>query len=439
LPPLPSFYQQIAHDDEMYGVFDLPIRPYMALNYHSPYYTYSSYYEMHQMIHGKGIVAGYLGRYFVYHPLFAHVMNNSISVLPFHADVLIDGKPANRYANVLYDLARYNYRYVVWHKPHPAYWGYTEDSWGEWAAAEFVETVFGDQPAIAQDAYATVYAVPALAEASPLTTTIALRESPEQNYLETITERRWGIPSATFYVASPTAELAYLEPIISQIEPGRPETATLLLESGGDISSSILITVGHPVALPFVLAEGEGTITLTVESPLEMEDPSDGTYFAFNSVNLRTTGRAFAPPDLQVDGQPQALGDSLMAIHSDGWHRAKGPAWRWAASPAELLIYSDSSRNVYLEMTPGALYDPEAQDGAGQQGTMLLQVDDRPQQQMEVHLNELCSVEVALQAGWNRLMLALEAGNFRPGDVQPGNGDERLLSFALTGINLRTR
>jgi hypothetical protein len=439
LPPLPPFYRQIAQDKEMYGVFDLPIRPYQALGYPSLYNTYSSYYEIHQMTHGKGIAAGYLGRYFVYHPLFPHVINNAIPASPLQRDALVDGEPASRYANVLYDLARNNYRYVVWHRPHVAYLGYTHDSWGEEAAAEFIETAFGDHPPIAQDEYATVYAVPPLAEAPPLTTTIALWESPEQSYLDSITGSRWGISSAIFYVASPASELAYLEIMPGPIEPGRPATATLIVESGGDISSSVPITVGHPFALPLILAEGEGTITLTVESLLVMEEPPDKIYFALESVNLRTTDQAFAPSDLRVDGQPQVLGAGLVAIHGDGWHQAEGPAWRWAASPADLLIYSDSSRNLLLEMTPGALYDPEAEDGMGRQGTMLLQVNDGPQQQTDVHLDELCSMEVALRAGWNQLTLALEAGNFRPCDVQPGNGDQRLLSFALAGINLRTR
>jgi hypothetical protein len=290
-----------------------------------------------------------------------------------------------------------------------------------------------------EDEYATVYAVPPLAEAPPLTTTIALWESPGQSYLDLITGSRWGISTATFYVASPETELAYLEPIIGQIEPGQPAAATLRVESGGHISSSMPISVEHPCALPILLPEGESTLTLTVEIPLETEDPSDEIYFALESVNLRTTGWTFPAPDLRVNAQPQVLGDGLVAIHGDGWYQAEGPAWRWASSPAELLIYSDSSRSVHLEMTPGALYDPEAEDGAGRQGTMHFQVNDGPQQQMDLHLDEPCSMEVALQAGWNQLTLALEAGNFRPCDVQPGNGDQRPLSFALTGINLRTR
>jgi hypothetical protein len=439
LPPVPPFYQQIAHDDEVYGVFDLPIRPYQDLGYLSLYYTYSSYYEMHQMVHGKGIAAGYLGRNFIYHPLFPHIINNAIPASPLQRDALVNGQPANRYANVLYNLARFNYRYVVWHKPHTAYVGYTQDSWGEESAAEFIETAFGHQPPMVKDEYATVYAVPPLAEAPPLTTTIALWESPEQSYLDLVTGSRWGISTATYYVASPQTEVAYLETIIGQIEPGRPATATLVVESGGHISSSIPISVGHPFALPFILAEGEGTLTLTVESPLTLEEPPDEVYFALESVNLRTTGWTFPSPDLRVDGQPQVLGDGLVAVHGDGWYQAEGPAWRWAASPAELLLYSDASRSVRLEMTPGALYDPGAEDGMGRQGTMLIQVNDGQQQQMDVHLDEPCSLEVAFRAGWNRLTLALEADNFRPSDVQPGNGDQRLLSFALAGINLRTR
>jgi hypothetical protein len=70
---------------------------------------------------------------------------------------------------------------------------------------------------------------------------------------------------------------------------------------------------------------------------------------------------------------------------------------------------------------------------------MLLTANGGAAQRFVVRVGEPALVEFQLQPGWNRITLALENGNFRPSEVQPGNGDQRLLSFALAKIDLRTR
>jgi hypothetical protein len=45
-------------------------------------------------------------------------------------------------------------------------------------------------------------------------------------------------------------------------------------------------------------------------------------------------------------------------------------------------------------------------------------------------------VDVNLLEGWNVLRFDLAAGNFRPSDINPGDGDMRVLSFALKGFNI---
>jgi len=88
LRTVPQFYQQIAQDDEPYGIFDLPIRPFQEREYASNYIVYSSYYQMYQMTHSKGIATGYISRQYDVHPLFGHFVSNYISDLPLQRNIL---------------------------------------------------------------------------------------------------------------------------------------------------------------------------------------------------------------------------------------------------------------------------------------------------------------------------------------------------------------
>ncbi|MBK8987155.1 MAG: hypothetical protein IPM39_13930 [Chloroflexi bacterium] len=156
LRPLPDFYAQIATDPEQYNVFDLPIRPYAKPTYDSSYITYSSHYQMYQTTHGKGIASGYVARVYDPHPLFGHVISNKVFNFAMQDNVLLNHQPANRYTNMLYELASNNYRYVVFHKPQMAYRNYQPGAWGEQVALEFIAEVFGQQQPIVNDDLATV-------------------------------------------------------------------------------------------------------------------------------------------------------------------------------------------------------------------------------------------------------------------------------------------
>jgi hypothetical protein len=442
LPPTPAFYREIARDSEQYGVLDLPIRPFQEITYKAWYVYFSSYYQIHQMTHGKGIAVGYVDRPYKIHPLFGHFISDSTSSSPQLQAFTVDGEPADCYANVQYELARHGYRYVVWHKPQSGYQGYGEGSWGEEAAEQFVKAVFGEQPPLTEDDLVRVYAVGPLPDVADLTTTIAPRGSTFQNSSEAETQITWAFSPASLYLASPRSTLAYLEVTPIAIHDPRTggylESATLTVTSSGGITTTAALTGGQTSRLPLLMSAGSEVITLTLRSPDAPPSEDAWLNFAFSAVNLQTTSAIL--PDIVVDGQPQQ-GDNrrLVALHGPGWYEAEAPAWRWAQSPAELLVYSDSPRTARMQISLGALYDPGAGDGLGDEGVMHIQSNDVALEPTIVRTGQAVVLEVPLQQGWNSIVLGLENGNFRPCDVQPGNGDRRQLSFAVTQIGFDVR
>jgi hypothetical protein len=300
LRPVPQFYEQIGQDDELYGVFDLPIRPYRELAPSSSYINYSSNYMMYQMTHRKGIASGYLSRNYAEHPLFSYLIDNSESG-PEQRDILVNGQVSNPRANFEYELAYYNYRYVVWHKPQDWYPIYQSGSWGESASKELIDEVFGPRKPVMDDELVQVYEVAADADTAGLVTSVKL---------------------------------------------------------------------------------------------------------AHNWYNWRESSH-----------------DSEYA-------------WRWAVSPAELLIHSPISQQAQLEIIAYSVYEPGSQFGLGNQGVLLITTNGQVPQRLPVQVGQPVLADIQLRAGRNIISLALEAGNFRPRELIRGSDDQRVLSFAVSEINL---
>jgi hypothetical protein len=438
LRPVPEFYRRISEDDEMYGVFDLPIRPFQKREFHSSYIQYSAYYQMYQMTHGKGIATGYISRQYDVHPLFGQFISDAISDFPLQHNILVNGKPADRYANVQFELARHGYRYVVFHKPQDGYPDYKKGSWGELKAREFIREVFGQQEPVVDDELVTVYTVDPITDTTRLITTIALRDG-----------ENWAVSPATFYVASPRPDLAHLEVTPAQIYDSQAGTISdeglLTLQSASGISASTKVGTHQTATLPLLLAPGSQVVTLTLHSGKSQStsDDSGDMNFAIGSINLQT--RLPMRDDILVDGHPQQSGGGqILAGYGTGWYAPEswddsGSTWRWAASPAQLFIHSSEPRQVRITSVPGSLHEPNSTSGVGTHGVLLITANDQVPQQLAVQVGQPLTTDVMLQAGWNCITLALEAGNFRPMDVQPGNGDARLLSFALREINILAR
>lgn len=118
-----------------------------------------------------------------------------------------------------------------------------------------------------------------------------------------------------------------------------------------------------------------------------------------------------------------------------GW-RAPEKSWRWAASPATLVVDAPRAQAATLVITPAALHDPRAPEGLGSQGVLKLAVGAAPPVSVPIMVDQPARVPVTLGAGRQTITLALEAGNFRPSDY--GQKDKSTLSFAVRAIDLQT-
>ncbi|GAB4427980.1 MAG: hypothetical protein Kow0031_08100 [Anaerolineae bacterium] len=293
LRPVPAFYRQIAADADFYGVFDLPVRPFRDINYDSWYINNSSYYQMYQMTHQKGIAVGYVSRFYAEHPLFAQFLSNSVSDSPWQPNILLNGQPANRYANARHELVKNGYRYVVFHKPQADYRGYTPGGWGEQAAQQFIAQTFGDQPALVDDALTQVFEVGPPGNEAELTTTIALRENSNSAWYEYLEGEQIAISPVTFYVASPRSQPVELQVSARQMVNAATgqvvEQGRLSLQTGDSVVEAAL-RMGNVATLPFLLVAGSRVITLTAQSlpGAGSADAPAPLNFVIDKINLNT-------------------------------------------------------------------------------------------------------------------------------------------------------
>jgi len=257
LRPVPQFYQQIANDKEMYGVFDLPIKP-------SPsawYVSYSSYYQIYQMTHHKGIVSGYLDRTYFVHPLFLCLFLDKVD----QPDVRVNNKPVNCYDTAESELARHNYRYVVWHKPQSWDTEYQPGSYGDITSQNFIKSVFGKKSPLVDDELVTVYQV--ATNTTALTTTMVLLN----NWYDYNSGIRLATSPATLLIKTPRQQSALL-----QIKPSYmydPSSANkfgdkgmLMVQTSNNFSTSVEINANKVTTVPIELYSGVQTITMTLHS-----------------------------------------------------------------------------------------------------------------------------------------------------------------------------
>ena len=285
LRPVPAFYQELAADEEMYGVLDLPIKP-------TPdtwSVSHSSFYQMYQMVHKKGIAMGYISRTYDTHPVFPCLIPE-VETTP---GLLIDGRPARCYDNTLYELARLNYRYVVRHKLLHRDGRNTEGLWGDRQAADFIDFFFADQEPLVDDELVQVYKVPSLAEAEK-TATVMMELSngwhPWENGF------RWATSPAVLSIWSPNPQ-----PVILELVPEILYVPELILGTKGRLYVSLddgperVMTVrqGEPAAITLALAGGPQQVRLRLETgnfiPFELMGNEDRRELSFSvrSINLK--------------------------------------------------------------------------------------------------------------------------------------------------------
>ncbi|MDQ4079107.1 MAG: hypothetical protein M3220_23040 [Chloroflexota bacterium] len=291
LRPAPAFYQQLADDEETYGVLDLPVTPDDAI----PAIMYNAHYQMYQMVHRKGIAMGYVSRTYGSHPLFPCLYDTGQEA----PDVIVNGEPSPCAFHALYDLPRHRYRYVVWHKPQPWYDDYRPGTMGELVAADFVARYFPEQEPLVDDELAAVYALPLEADPSYLPTTLMLDQNWYGREQEGELSWRWARSPATLVVTSPREQSVSLEIAVHSLyapsSSGRvSDRGRLWVEMDNGDRVAVLIERDQLTTVPLTLTPGQHTITLTLEAG-NFRPAADGQgdprllSFAIRTLNLQTT------------------------------------------------------------------------------------------------------------------------------------------------------
>jgi hypothetical protein len=420
LPPVPEFYQRIAHDPDHYGVFDWPLMP---PNYRYSYVPASAVYQVQQMTHGKGIAAGYLSRTYAQHPVFPGIMREVDEPVLEH--VFVNGYPAfiNTHNDMLAKLAAQNYRYFVWHK----------HIYRSQASQTFVEATFRDQPPLVDDDLVRVYEVAsALAEEEP---SITLKK----NWLRPEDEWRWAASPARLEIDAPHSQPALLQITPATMYDPQSETgfgARGMLDIGGSsiATTTVEIVAGHTATVPLVLPEGTEHITLALQAgnfePEEMGlSDSRLLSFAVSSFNLQTFSAYNLPEDITINGQPQ---NSDADVEELPIFAVYGPDWfgidpavqgRWATSPARFFIYSSRTQQAQLYLLPVALNLPDTARGGANPVTLHLVSAERAETYL-MQPNQPIQAHLAIQAGWNTVSLRCMVG-------------EQLCDFALADVDIR--
>jgi hypothetical protein len=290
LNPVPDFYRQLAGDEEMYGVLDLPITP----DEEVPVIMYNATYQIYQMIHSKGIPMGYISRTYDQHPIFPCLYNNP---LPDPSDLMVDGQTSPCPFHPFFDLPDNNYRYVVWHKAQPEYSDYRPGAPGELAAAEFLSQYFTGQTPLVDDDLAMVYALPQTADTSVLPTALAFGSNWHAQEGENDFTWRWAESPATLILSTPRYQEVILEILIFSVyvppEQNTLGQGRLQVELDGRFPVVVDIVAGQMTAVPLELQPGKHTLTLTLEAGSYQPgvfgtDDWRWLSFAVHSLNLRT-------------------------------------------------------------------------------------------------------------------------------------------------------
>ncbi|MFZ0547847.1 MAG: hypothetical protein WAM60_20545 [Candidatus Promineifilaceae bacterium] len=286
LRPVPDFYQELAADPEEYGVFDLPLKA----EEDDSHITYAAAYQMDQMVHHKGIASGYLARTYRIHPMFPCLIPETRAPEP---DITVNGRPSDCAANFLFDLAYFNYRYVVLHKPVPDDLYDAPDSWGQAQSAELLARFFPNQAPIVDDDLVTVYEVSPFAENANLQPQIGFGA----NWYPAEAKIRWAKSPAVLFLSLPQSQQVNLELQPALVyEPdadGNWLQGRLQVAVDNSYTTTVDLHNGEKTTIPLDLEAGTYSITLTLEAgnfrPLDYgQDDLRYLSFALSSVNLTT-------------------------------------------------------------------------------------------------------------------------------------------------------
>ncbi|MBX2997416.1 MAG: hypothetical protein KF893_02810 [Caldilineaceae bacterium] len=447
LPSVSPFFEQLAQDENRYGILDLPIRPDSPYEFSNWHIYFSSYYQAFQMTHKKGIAAGYLSRYYDVHPTLGYLISENAPMdTALQTDITIDGQPGNLFINLEYELARHLYRYVVLHNSQPAIPELSEDSAGIIAAQSLIKTVFGERSPIYEDDLVKVYAVEP-PEDQQLVPNFLMFDRSDVSALAP-SGRRWIITPARFLVTSEAPQLAEL--VINPAILHKPEEdeyhqqALLTVTSAGSaLQISLPIKIDEGIRVPVALVQGSQFITLTLTSNEDLTRTvnMDTSTLNLDTLTITSHGCDVFTESVRQTCEGKELPDTekVIVAYVSGWQGIESNGeieWRWAASPSSLWVYSPSTGQLRFTLTPIALHDPGSPDGKGAKGALNITSNGSEMQQLIVEIGIQSVINLKISKGWNEVKLSLDAGNFRPADFDPSTGDYRQLSFALMPIDV---
>ncbi|NTV62034.1 MAG: hypothetical protein HGA65_00655 [Oscillochloris sp.] len=121
---------------------------------------------------------------------------------------------------------------------------------------------------------------------------------------------------------------------------------------------------------------------------------------------------------------------------SSNWDLIPGQSNVAATSPASIFVTAEKAQPYWLDLTPGVIYEPDAPNGEGHRGTLIVQTSAGYTTTIAIETDKPVSVPLNLPAGTQRIDLSLAAGTYTPvgyvGDKHPK------FSFFLKTIRLRT-
>jgi hypothetical protein len=177
-------------------------------------------------------------------------------------------------------------------------------------------------------------------------------------------------------------------------------------------------------------------------------DYTSGSWGEGQTADLITQLFGERPPLLEDDlarvyavppATETAVGPPTMGLLNNWYSREDG--WRWARSPATLILSVPQATSATLQITPTVMYEPAPEQIVGRHGLLRVEMADGQATTIELRSEETAEAPLQLPAGVYTLTLSLAAGNFRPDDYSDATGetaDTRWLSFAIRAINLQT-
>jgi len=287
LPPTPSLYTSLAGDKTMFGVLDLPVRPSPDM---SPY-DYSARYQAYQMLHKKGIAAGYVSRTYARHPVSPCIFADDRAP----ADVRVDGVPSRCEPAAIHQLAAAGYRYVVWHKPSEWTLENLPGSWADADARMFVESAFGVRPPAVDDVLVRAWMIPQGVDALPTEPVVELGAE----WYPAEPDWRWATSPATLIITAPRrqeVELTVSVPLLHDRSSGRAlGRESVLIATLGDQTVSRPVAAGDVVRFPLSLDAGAQTVSIALGAgnftPSDYgETDARRLSFAVKGIDLLTAG-----------------------------------------------------------------------------------------------------------------------------------------------------